>query len=140
MYLSDMGCTIRFRIFLIRYYKVSRLPWNILEFTARHILRPEGAAFFLQFFSASLMSISVFLYFRRLISKSNALLLAVVSIFFPLFTAMGVQTITTLFPVRCISSRWQCRPAQSLNGHCCLRHGPELRPRSHYTPIRLLHY
>jgi Dolichyl-phosphate-mannose-protein mannosyltransferase len=75
--------------FLDWYYKVSRLPWNILEFTARHILRPEGAAFFLQFFSASLMSISVFLYFRRLISKSNALLLAVVSIFFPLFYGDG---------------------------------------------------
>lgn len=75
--------------FFDSYYKVSRLPWNMLEFTARHILRPEGAAFFLQFFSASLMSISVFLYFRRLISKSNALLLAVVSIFFPLFYGDG---------------------------------------------------
>ena len=71
------------------YYKASRLPWNFLEFTARHIFRPQAAAFFLQFASFSLMSISVFLYFRRLISQSNALLLAVVSIFFPLFPASG---------------------------------------------------
>jgi hypothetical protein len=75
--------------FLDWYYKVSRVPWDLLEFIARHIFRPEPAAFFLQFASFSLMSISVFSFFRRLISRSHALLLAVTSIFFPLFHSNG---------------------------------------------------
>jgi len=75
--------------FLNGYYKVSRLPWDLLEFIARHSLNPRSAAFFLQSFCSCLMSVSVFFYFRRLISGSNALLLAILSIFFPLFHADG---------------------------------------------------
>jgi hypothetical protein len=71
------------------YYKVSRLPWDLAEFAARHILRPDIAAFALQFFSFSLMAVSVFFYFRRLISRSNALLLGTFSIFFALFYDVG---------------------------------------------------
>ena len=75
--------------FIDWYYKVSRLPWDLLEFVARHIFLPGAATFFLQAFSFSLMSVCVFFGFRRLISSSNALLLAVLSIFLPMLQASG---------------------------------------------------
>ena len=75
--------------FLSDYYKVSRLPWVLLEFAVRQIFRPEDAAFLLQFVCSSLMSVCAFFYFRRLISTQNALLIAMTTIFIPLLHANG---------------------------------------------------
>jgi hypothetical protein len=71
------------------YYKASRLPWDLLEFAARHLFRPKFAPLILQSFCCSLMSASIFLYFQRLLGRSNALFLAILSIFLPILYMNG---------------------------------------------------
>ncbi len=71
------------------YYKVSRLPWDLLQFSARQIFRPDIAAFAIQFVCFSGMSIAAYLFFRRLINRSAALLIAVLCIFFPVAYSNG---------------------------------------------------
>ena len=75
--------------FMDGYYKVSRLPWNLLEFLARHVFHPSVAAPMLQFFSFSLMSMCAFFYFRLLINRSSALFIAILCIFLPILYVNG---------------------------------------------------
>jgi hypothetical protein len=65
-------------------YKVSRLPWVLLEFIARQSFSPETAAFVLQFVGSAAMSVAAWFFFRQLLSHSSALLLAIFCIFLPL--------------------------------------------------------
>jgi hypothetical protein len=71
------------------YYKVSRLPWNLLQFAARQIFRPDAAAFALQFVSFSGMSVAAYLFFQQVINRSAAFLIAVLCIFFPIAYSNG---------------------------------------------------
>jgi hypothetical protein len=66
------------------YYKISRVPWNILEFLARQTLLPGSAAYVLQTSTAALTSTAIFIYLRDLIGRSKAFVLACLSIFIPL--------------------------------------------------------
>jgi hypothetical protein len=69
------------------YYKISRLPWNILEFLARQILQPASATFVLQAFCYSTGSIALFFLFREIVGKSKSFIIAALYIFVPLLQA-----------------------------------------------------
>jgi hypothetical protein len=75
--------------FAASYYKISRVPWNILEFLARQTLLPESAAYVLQSTTTALTSVGIFFYFRDLIGRPKSFLLASFSIFIPLLHASG---------------------------------------------------
>jgi hypothetical protein len=75
--------------FFANHYKISRVPWNILEFLTRQTLLPESATYVLQSSIAALTSVAIFVYFRNLIGKPKSFLLASFSIFFPLLHAGG---------------------------------------------------
>jgi hypothetical protein len=68
--------------YLNGYYKVSRLPWDLVQFAARQTLRPEAAAFAIQFVSFSAMSMAAYFFFRHTAGRTAALLLAIFFIFF----------------------------------------------------------
>jgi hypothetical protein len=75
--------------FATDYYKISRVPWNILEFLARQTLLPGSAAYVLQTSTAALTSVGIFAYFRDLIGRPKSFLLASFSIFIPLLHPMA---------------------------------------------------
>jgi drug/metabolite transporter superfamily protein YnfA len=75
--------------FLADYYKISRVPWNVLQFVMRQTLLPGSAAFVLQTLTAALTSTSILICFRALIGNPKSFLLASLSIFIPLLQRSG---------------------------------------------------
>jgi hypothetical protein len=69
------------------YYKISRVPWNILEFLARQTLQPASAAFVLQALCYSTGSIALFFLFRDIFGKSKSFIISALYIFVPLLQA-----------------------------------------------------
>ena len=69
------------------YYKISRLPWNILQFLARQILQPAAATFVLQAVCYSTGSIALFLLFREIVGKSKSFIIGALYIFVPVLQA-----------------------------------------------------
>src|SRR5262245_60592632 len=76
-------------IFWDRYYKISRVPWNTLQFVVRHLFATAVSGPVLQLICAVGTALSLYGASRCLFRREVALALGIVSVFFPFFHANG---------------------------------------------------
>ena len=102
------------------YYKISRVPWNALQFVVRHVFTPAASGVVIQSLCAVGTTLAVYRIGRTLFARDVALTVAMLATFFPFFHANGgadynnALAAPLFFTTWALAQAWAERPRRAI--------------------------